>query len=64
MILNKIKSLKELVNKLKNKQNSKEEHEKILDHILGDEAKKAEIMVIKHLELQGKILSDITDNPE
>ena len=41
-----------------------EEHEKILDHILGDEAKKAEIMVIKHLELQGKILSDITDNPE
>lgn len=43
---------------------SMEEHEKILDHILVNEAKKAEIMVIKHLELQGKILSDITDKPE
>lgn len=39
------------------------EHEKILGFILKNEARKAEKMVIKHLELQGKILYDLTDKP-
>ncbi|MED5579815.1 MAG: GntR family transcriptional regulator [Nitrospinota bacterium] len=43
---------------------SMEEHEKILEFILKNEGGKAEKMVIKHLELQGKILYDLTDKPE
>ncbi len=40
---------------------SMEEHEEILKHILRNESRKAEKMVIKHLELQGKILYDISE---
>tara|TARA_B110000014_G_C20039891_1_gene540443 strand:+ start:119 stop:790 length:672 start_codon:yes stop_codon:yes gene_type:complete len=42
---------------------SMKEHENILELILNNEARKAEKMVIKHLELQGKILYDLTDKP-